>query len=90
MGEYGNVAANPNEGCCGAPKRTTKDMVKETAKSLQEASMIVEEIKATLFGGELIDLKRPEANCMEEDIEMNMNGMQSLLCELNYLRSRLY
>lgn len=84
----GNLMATCNEGC-DEPRRTLADKVKVTGKMLEEALRITAEIKCVLYGATPMECKRPESDCLETELGLTENGMQSLLCELNEIRERM-
>lgn len=83
-----NLMSTCNEGCC-EPRRTLADMAKETGKMLEGALMITSEIKWVLYGDTPKECKRPESDCLERELELTGNEMQSLLCELKEIRDRM-
>ena len=72
-----NVACAPCE-----PRVRLKERISRTGEMLDEALKITAEISAKIYGLDVNDAKRPEANCMQKDLEITEAGMGSLVCML--------
>ena len=47
-------------------------------------------IGVNMFGDAAIEGERPEAKCLEHEMELNVIAMENLLCGLKYLADRMY
>ena len=75
---------------CNPERYTLAKRVDATGGMLAEALKITNQINITLFGDENEDCERPIPKTLEHDMEINENGMRSLLAMLVRLRDRLF
>ena len=85
---YTCTTEDTNESCC-APHRKFADKVAEEGKLLSEALAIMDSIRIAGFGLESEYADRPIAKCLDEEMELNVCGMSSLLRMIVELKERL-
>ena len=84
-------AVEPME--CGVyePRRDTiSEKAKKIGKCLEEARIVMSNIGVNMFGDAAIEGERPEAKCLEHEMELNVIAMENLLGGLKYLADRMY
>lgn len=89
---YGNKFAGETMECavCEPKIDTIAEKSKRMGKYLEEARIVMSGIGVNMFGDAPIEGERPEAQCLEHDMELNVIAMENLLGGLKYLASRLY
>lgn len=90
---YGNEnkAAMPMEcGACEPRRDTIVEKAKRIGKCLEEAGIVMSNIGINMFGDAAIEGERPEAKCLEHEMDLNVIAMENLLGSLKYLADRLY
>lgn len=85
---YTCTTEDTNESCC-APHRKFADKVAEEGKLLSEALAIMDSIRIAGFGLESEYADRQIAKCLDEEMELNVCGMSSLLRMIVELKERL-
>ena len=84
-------AVEPMEcGVCEPRRDTISEKAKRIGKCLEEARIVMSNIGVNMFGDAPIEDVRPEAECLEHDMCLNVTAMESLLCGLKFLAERLY
>ena len=84
-------AVEPMEcGVCEPRRDTISEKAKRIGKCLEEARILMSDIGVNMFGDVPIEGDRPEAECLEHDMCLNVTAMESLLCGLKFLAERLY
>lgn len=90
---YGTTCkpSEPMECAVCEPKRDTiVGKSKIIGNYLEEARVILSGIGVNMFGDAPIEGDRPEAQCLEHDMELNVIAMENLLGGLKFLSERLY
>lgn len=77
-------------GSCEPRRETLAEKAKRIGKCLEEARIVMSSIGINTFGDEAIGDCRPEARCLEHEMELNIIAMENLLCGLKFLAERLY
>lgn len=83
MENIGNVSVKDK-------KNTIAEKSQEIGKMLEEAMDIMSDIGVKLIGDGPIEEKRPDANCLLADMDLNESGMRSLLLSLRRLKEILF
>ena len=89
---YGTCkTSEPMECTACEPKRDTlAEKSKKMGYLLEEAKNLMSDIGVNMFGDVPIEGDRPEAECLEHDMYLNVITMESLLGALRFLAERLY
>ena len=89
---YGTCkTSEPTECAVCEPKRDTlAEKSKRMGKYLEEARIVMSSIGVNMFGDAPIEDVRPEAECLEHDMYLNVTAMENLLGGLKFLAERLY
>ena len=89
---YGTCkTSEPMECAVCEPKRDTlSEKSKRLGYLLEEARILMSDIGVNMFGDVPIEGDRPEAECLEHDMCMNVVAMENLLCGLKLIAQRLY
>lgn len=89
---YANkLAAEPMECAVCEPKRDTlAEKSKRLGYLLEEARILMSDIGVNMFGDVPIEGDRPEAECLEHDMCLNVIAMENLLGGILTLKERLY
>lgn len=77
-------------GACEPRKDTIAEKAKRIGKCLEEAIIVMSNIGINTFGDAAIEDCRPEAQCLEHEMELNVIAMENLLGGLKFLAERLY
>ena len=73
------------------PKRDTlAEKSKKMGYLLEDAKVVLSSIGVNMFGDAPIEDVRPEAECLEHDMCLNVIAMENLLGGLRFLAERLY
>ena len=75
---------------CEPKKDTLAEKSKKMGYLLEEAKNLMSDIGVNMFGDVPIESDRPEAECLEHDMCMNVVAMENLLCGLKLIAQRLY
>ena len=89
---YGTFkTSEPMECAVCEPKRDTlAEKSKKMGYLLEDAKAVLSSIGVNMFGDAPIEDVRPEAECLEHDMCMNVVAMENLLCGLKLIAQRLY
>ena len=89
---YGTCkTSEPMECAVCEPKRDTlAEKSKRLGYLLEEARILMSDIGVNMFGDVPIEGDRPEAECLEHDMRLNVIAMEGLLCGLKILAERMY
>ena len=77
-------------GVCEPRRDTISEKAKRIGKCLEEARIVMSNIGVNMFGDAAIEGERPEAKCLEHEMELNVIAMENLLGGLKYLADRMY
>ena len=84
-------AVEPMEcGVCESKRDTLAEKSKRLGYLLEEARILMSDIGVNMFGDAPIEGDRPEAECLEHDMCLNVIAMESLLGGILTLKERLY
>ena len=89
---YGNkLTAETMECAVCEPKRDTlAEKSKRIGYLLEEAKILMSDIGVNMFGDVPIEGDRPETECLEHDMCLNVIAAENLLSGLLTLKDRLY
>ena len=89
---YGTCkTSEPMECAVCEPKRDTlAEKSKKMGYLLEDAKFVLSSIGVNMFGDAPIEDVRPEAECLEHDMCLNVTAMENLLGGLKFLAERLY
>ena len=89
---YGTCkTSEPMECAVCEPKRDTlAEKSKRLGYLLEESRILMSDIGVNMFGDAPIEDVRPEAECLEHDMCLNVTAMENLLGGLKFLAERLY
>ena len=89
---YGTCKTSEPMECavCGPKRDTLAEKSKRMGYLLEEARILMSDIGVNMFGDAAIEGERPEAKCLEHEMELNVLAMENLLGGLKYLADRMY